>query len=759
MDLASRLLSWVRRIAPRAAVPVALLATLGLVGFGVLFLARPASPPGPSGPSESPAVLPSTERPLLTSIEEAPPGEVTLVLAPRDPGGLAAGEELVVDAAIVNRSERPVEPGELVLRLALGSIDTRFALSAWMNEAADENVVETAELGRTASGRIAPGRTASLSITVPPGGVPFADPGRAGPRGISAELLVGGQAVALGRSSIVWTEGEIPATPLAVVVPLVPPLSTDPVLDADELAELTAPEGQLALILDAVQGTSVVLGVDPRILLSIRALGDQAPASAVAWLSRLAALPNDSFALPYGDADLALQAQAGLNEPVELDSLDFLPEPRPSSTQSSSTPQGPGGTTPAPSPTPSPSPTDAPPGSETGSPSPTSASPPDERPGYEELTAFPHDFDGVLLPAPGTLAPERLDRIEGWGYERLLVDSRDVAWDGDPGFTPDAHARVSGRPAMIADAELSAALSEAGASGGVDRRAAAAAAAAILSTVARELPNEQRTQLAVVDREAVQSDPRGLAEVLRAVHGLAWTSSATLSFAADEALPDTTLLPGSHDEAAVAGAVELMDAERRADALAAVFDEPRIHRSEARAALVQALSTGWNAHPEAWAQARGELLDSMLEVERAVSIGESSEIHVVGHETQLPVFVKNETAERVTVRLDLRPTTGHIEAAGPVTITVEAESMARAIVPIRVVTNGRAGAEVSLATPEGVRLNAKQTIAMTVSAELETVLAASGAAVLGLGVVWGVVQTIRKRRAARAEHEPTGVEA
>ncbi|HAN26073.1 MAG TPA: hypothetical protein DCP95_16120, partial [Microbacterium ginsengisoli] len=68
--------------------------------------------------------------------------------------------------------------------------------------------------------------------------------------------------------------------------------------------------GLLDAELTAVAGTAAVLAVDPAVVASIRVLGSSAPASARAWLQRLMTLPNERFALQYGDADVATQLEA-----------------------------------------------------------------------------------------------------------------------------------------------------------------------------------------------------------------------------------------------------------------------------------------------------------------------------------------------------------------------------------------------------------------------------------------------------------------
>lgn len=108
---------------------------------------------------------------------------------------------------------------------------------------------------------------------------------------------------------------------LAVIVPLVAPAGSPSIIGADSLAAWTAAGGLLADRLAAVQGTVATLAIDPRITASIRLLGSDAPESATNWLTTLLALPNESFALGWADADvhgLAAIGRADLTAPSSL---------------------------------------------------------------------------------------------------------------------------------------------------------------------------------------------------------------------------------------------------------------------------------------------------------------------------------------------------------------------------------------------------------------------------------------------------------
>lgn len=97
---------------------------------------------------------------------------------------------------------------------------------------------------------------------------------------------------------------------LSVVVPITAPATTNGIIDAETLARLTGPLGQLTAKLDALVGVPVTLAIDPAIPASIAALGSDVPASATQWIARLAEW--ETFPLLYADADPTLLTQSSL---------------------------------------------------------------------------------------------------------------------------------------------------------------------------------------------------------------------------------------------------------------------------------------------------------------------------------------------------------------------------------------------------------------------------------------------------------------
>ncbi|MEO7015982.1 MAG: DUF6049 family protein, partial [Leifsonia sp.] len=245
--------------------------------------------------------------------------KLTASLAADSAGVLAPGQDLGVSVTITNPSATAYLHGTVSLWVDPTAQTSRTALTTWLDSTDSDE--KTVVIGKAAVGALEPGTSTVVRVTVPSAALPFAaSPGEA-VFGLGATATVGPSAAASARSSIVWSPGPT-ATPsmVGVVLPIVAPSTAKGVLSATDLATYTAPNGVLTRDLDGLDGlpkhTTVGLGIDPMIVASIRALGNAAPASARDWLQRLTALPNDTFSLGFGDADLTGQLQSGLTQPL-----------------------------------------------------------------------------------------------------------------------------------------------------------------------------------------------------------------------------------------------------------------------------------------------------------------------------------------------------------------------------------------------------------------------------------------------------------
>ncbi|QEW04702.1 hypothetical protein [Microbacterium lushaniae] len=308
-------------------------------------------------------------------------GETELTLSPVGNGIVRPGEQLAVSATIVNGTASTVPGTTVTLELGPEPIADRSALASWLADSAPAPLTPVAEAPVDA---VASGADATSAIVVPPETPTLAERG-AGVYPLRASAVVAGETLA--STSVVIVPDDAVAASVAVVVPITAPPGTAGLLGIDDLAELTAPDGELTAQLDAVEGTNAILAVDPALPAAIRARGSAAPDSAIEWLARLEASPLTRFALQFGDADLATQVHGGLPTPLQPTSLasylspEVLADP----------------------PTPTPTPTATP----TGSPAPTDAADEpadtDALPDLAQLTAIGDPSQaGIFWPATGS---------------------------------------------------------------------------------------------------------------------------------------------------------------------------------------------------------------------------------------------------------------------------------------------------------------------------------------------------------------------
>src|SRR5690554_3723712 len=142
---------------------------------------------------------------------------------------------------------------------------------------------------------------------------------------VSALLAVALAAVGSLAAAGTASAADASTTRLALVVPLIVPPESSGLIPPESLESYTSPSGILTRTLDAVEGHTVAIGVDPMVIASIRILGNTAPASAISWLDRLRNVDNETFALSYADSDLAALSQAGSTTVLAPSSFEVDP--------------------------------------------------------------------------------------------------------------------------------------------------------------------------------------------------------------------------------------------------------------------------------------------------------------------------------------------------------------------------------------------------------------------------------------------------
>lgn len=529
-----------------------------------------------------------------------------------------------------------------------------------------------------------------------------------------APLLIAGPATAAPRAT------GAPVT-VSVVVPITAPETDGVLLDAETLVVATSPSGTLTRDLDAVLATSATIALDPRIPVSIRALGTAAPESATEWLTRLEAAPNDVFLLAYADADLsalartdALDVAANLDVAFALDAGDFGP------------PQTP---TPTPTETATPAATEAP---ADGTPPPLPTS--------EELLAWPAAIGRIAWPAEGSVATGDVAAYDTAGYDALLLSSANVS------ETASALADLGGMPAIVADTaasglmrQASAALDDATRTQAIDRLGVA------IDGLAAAHPG--RSIVLTLDR-ASTSSLVGLVDTYRALVAREGTRIAGLS----------AVLEGTSDSARVVDGAEAEHVTRTPSLLAAltaehdfatILADPTLLTSPRRLQLLALLSVS-AVESAAWSSEADAFLDRSREILDSVTIVDTGDILVASSSTSIPIHVANALDYPVTVRIDVRPLRPRIRIDSPVELTIEPGSSKAVRLPAQAITNGEVVVVVSLSSPEtGESIGQSRGFNVDLQAQWETVGIVVGA-VLVLVFLAGIARNVvlRRRRAA-----------
>jgi hypothetical protein len=136
------------------------------------------------------------------------------------------------------------------------------------------------------------------------------------------------------------------------------------------------------------------------------------------------------------------------------------------------------------------------------------------------------------------------------------------------------------------------------------------------------------------------------------------------------------------------------------------------------------------------------------ETGEGVYIVPGSEINLVARTSNVPVQIKNDFGSDVVVHVHAQPTNPRVVIPAAVEIKIPGYTSVTAKVPVEAVANGDVILKVWLTTFSGHKLGPASYLSMNVNADVElTMLVGFGGAVLLL-LGFGIVRTVRKRRAA-----------
>nr|WP_297429066.1 DUF6049 family protein [uncultured Actinotalea sp.] len=713
------------------------------------------------------------------------------------PQVLRPGQDLTVTARLTNTSAAPVAEPRAFLHVDRRSYISRTSLDTWRTASPRGElgpVVTEVDTGAV----LAPGASTTVTLSVPADGLGLGRGERAwGPRGIAMQVVDAADParIRLGaaRTFALWFPlEEVTPTRLSVLVPLVGP-ALDPYSTAwaEDLETMTS-QGRLADVLAATEEhPSVTWVLDPWLL-------DVAAERSGATGGTAGEDAEDT----EGDADQENPSDGGGDEPGAGedggagsgdDGAPATAEPAPSS--------------PSPSADPGAGTDERAGGFDDALPDLTAT-----QEWAAGVVAGATDREVHLLPYldADAAALAHLDAVDllGRATERSVRAARDAGLptSGNPLLTwpapdlPDlataAAARSLGARAVVvgpgellppavltytptgratvdtARGELSALVPDERLSDGLrsgslvqdedgprddDAQRTPATAAqdllAELAVITRERPTDSRHVLATLPRDW-SPDPAVVEAQLTALAAAPWVRGepvTALVGAAEPGVDRGTLPARVVGEREVSGALlqDVAAAVAQRTALAAMVPRPELLLGDGDLEVLAPTSVAWRERPAdrrelaAGAQARTAALAE------AVAVVPGSDLTIIATSAGMPVRLTNALDQDVSVVVDLRPDSARLRSNGAVATTVPANGETMVQVPVHAIQSADVQVAVEVRTPDGVLVDDDTVIAVRVRADWEGIGTAVIGGVLALGLVVGLIRSIRRGRTGR----------
>lgn len=665
--------------------------------------------------------------------------DISASLAADNGGVLAPIQDLSVSITVTNPTDSSYPPGSVSLWLDPSPQKSRTALSSWLTSTAAVSGKATIGDGQVTT--LEPGTSTVVRVTVPAAAVPFGTNPSSAVYGIGATVSVGGKTVD-ARGSVVWNPGvESTRSSLGVIMPIVSPSTSDGLITAADLTTYTAPNGVLTRDLDGLIGHSTVtVGIDPMIIASIRALGNAAPPSASDWLNRLAALPNDTFSLGFGDADVTGQVQAGLPAPLAPTSLDYALDPK--------------NFTPSPTPVGEPSTATPAPPAETPTPTPTAGPGGVTLPTLDELVAWKYSLTGIGWPGDNTVRSADLAPLAAAGLHTVVASGSNTN-QATLESTPNATLPFDGGKLLVSDEALSTAIRQAeSAPSDVAWNTAMSKVNAQLELISAE--GTQSKQLLISFDRSWPSSGTQLRRTLESLFASPWSTPSTLSStAAAPSSSGLSLTDTPESQARIDSLKALVQDEQSIDSFATVLDKPDTMTGRTRAQLLTLFAVSWQNPRTDWSVAVAASRKATVDTLHSIKILPTENVNLVSAQGSIPFTVSNELKdEAANVVLSASPSNSRLEIDQNATKRIPQDSRATMLVPVKAkLGNGQVVLSLRLYSPTGVPIGDPSAVTVDVHADWEGI----GALIFGILLVllfgFGIVRNILRRRDQRKKEE------
>ena len=658
----------------------------------------------------TPAVAEPTEEPTTD-------GSVTLSLSQGSHGAVPSGSPLSGTVTVENDTGEELSAARVALEVDPTPLADAAAVLAWLGSGTGTGTPTTLFSAPTAP--VAAQNDLETPILATSDLVQLLPPGVYAVNASLAGAVTGDGTSWDAAVRSVLTVRPASAAQVSVVVPITATPASGALLSADELSALTAVDGALTAQLDGVTGTMAVLAVDPAIPAAIRVLGKSAPPEAVTWLDRLEALPNETFALQFGDADVATQAHAGLDAALAPTTLDpFM-----------NTADFPVEEAPTPSPTPTPS-----------------ASSVAELPDLAELTALRGELEGILWPRADVTTDDlaTFDTYLG-APATTILPSTSTAED-----TATGHTRVGASSVLVTDAEVSATMSAAASEADDDVREA------LLAQANAELSFTGAPASGILI--GLDRDESRTADALRDV--IATTGAMPLRTLQGTS-PVPVTLSSEPDAARATVLTTLLADEDTLEAFATILDDPQVLLAPERIRILRVLGVGLSDAD--FETGKDEHRAATVATLDSVAIQDPAPIQLISANVDLPVWIRNDLPWPVNLNLEVRPSDPRVVIEPYTQVQAQPQSNTRVLIPVQSrVASGELQVSFALTSPTGVPVGDPQNAQVTVRAEWENIGLGILASMIVLLLVFGIVRTVRRRRRERAESsaaEPSAAES
>ena len=652
---------------------------------------------------------------------------VRVVFSAAGSGIVTPGADISITGTISNISGADLPAGTATAYIERGAVATRADLTSWTTStdpiAADKLGSSLASVTTPA---LAPGRTADVSIQVPAAAVGIAADAAWGARLIAVRVSSGDTELGQSRSSIVWDPANaVSPVSVALAAPLTVPSSATGLIPAATLATDTAANGLLTRQLDQAIGHRIALAIDPMVIVSIRILGSSAPPTAISWLERLALAANETFPLTYADSDLAAASQAGAAGVLAPTSFVIDPKLFPGFT---APPTASATATPTPNPTATPLPTLW-----------TSKT-------ITNWTYTP-SLAGLAWPNDDTVVEKDFDAFKTNGFTTTILSSGNVNYS-ELDYTPSASATIDKRSVAVSDAQLSTLFRTAAAAPDDESwQKAFADLSAGVAVVANQRDGGARQVLATLDRSAPGNNDR-LAQTIEALSALPWATLGKLSDVVASPTPTTaTLAPKPEPADRISTVRALLASEVAIGSFSSILADPTVLTGERRLSLLAVLSNSWNSQLPDWKTQAAKYKAAADKTLASVQIARTGSQALLSDTVNLSVAVTNDLPWPVTVDVTVRSPTGVIQVEKvPIRLTIEANSQAKASIPVRALANGDVVLSATLASATGVVIGHGRTLDVNVQAGWESVITIIFAILVFAVFAFGIYRNIAKRR-------------